>query len=93
MGDFDDINSYNGDLEHDMWVDYNYFLNTGEGEYDDEDEEEQEEEEEEEENEDENEYVEEFEAEYQQKVNEAIKRIRKILSEACDSDEEQKRQR
>lgn len=89
MGDFDDLNSYNGDLEHDMWVDYNYFLNTGEGEYDDDEEEEQEEEE----NEDENEYVEEFEAEYQQKVNEAIKRIRKILSEACDSDEEQKRQR
>lgn len=81
MGDFDDINSYNGDLEHDMWVDYNYFLNTGE--YDDEDEEEQEEYDNEEE----------FEDEYQQKVNEAIKRIRKILSEACDSDEEQKRQR
>ena len=71
MGDFDDLNSYNGDLEHDMWVDHNYFLNTGEGEY-------------------EEEYgnEEEFEDEYQRKVNEAINRIRKILSDACDFDEE-----
>ena len=67
MGDFDDLNSYNGDLEHDMWVDYNYSLNTGE--YDDDNEKE-------------------FEDEYQRKVNEAIKRIRKILSDACDFDEE-----
>lgn len=72
-----------------MRANNDYILNTGEGEYDDDEEDEQEEEE----NEDENEYVEEFEAEYQQKVNEAIKRIRKILSEACDSDEEQKRKR
>lgn len=86
IGDFDDLNSYNGDLEHDMWVDYNYFLNTGE--YD-----EGEEEQEEEEYEEEYDNGEEFETEYQQKVNEAIKRIRKILSEACDSDEEQKRKR
>ena len=89
MGDFDDINSYNGDLEHDMWVDYNYFLNTGE--YDDE--EEQEEYDNEEYDNEEYDNEEEFEDEYQQKVNEAIKRIRKILSDACDSDEEQKRQK
>lgn len=86
MGDFDELNSYNGDVEHDMQVDYNYYLNTGE--YDEDDDEE-----EQEEYEEENDSEKEFEDEYQRKVNEAIKRIRKILSDACDFDEEQKRQR
>lgn len=71
MGDFDDLNSYNGDLEHDMWVDNDYSINTGNYYYNEE----------------------EFEDEYQKKVDETIERIRKILSEACDSDEEQKRKR
>ena len=30
MQDYDDLGSYNGDVEHDMWVDYDYYKNTGE---------------------------------------------------------------
>lgn len=30
MEDYDDLGSYNGDVEHDMWVDYDYYKNTGE---------------------------------------------------------------
>ncbi len=30
MGDFDDLDTYNGDTEHDMWVDFAYQENTGE---------------------------------------------------------------
>ena len=30
MDDYDDLCSYNGDVEHDMWVDYDYYQNTGE---------------------------------------------------------------
>ena len=30
MDDYNDLGSYNGDVEHDMWVDYDYYKNTGE---------------------------------------------------------------
>ena len=30
MDDYDDLGSYIGDVEHDMWVDYDYYKNTGE---------------------------------------------------------------
>ena len=30
MDDYDDFGSYNGDVEHDMWVDYDHYRNTGE---------------------------------------------------------------
>ena len=30
MGDFDDLDTYNGDTEHDMWVDTTFHENTGE---------------------------------------------------------------
>lgn len=30
MDDYDDLGSYNGDVEHDMWVDYDHYQNTGE---------------------------------------------------------------
>lgn len=26
----DDLDMYNGDVEHDMWVDYDHYRNTGE---------------------------------------------------------------
>ena len=29
MEDYDDLGSYNGDVEHDMWVDYHHYKNTG----------------------------------------------------------------
>ena len=29
MDDFDDFGSYNGDVEHDLWVDYDHYRNTG----------------------------------------------------------------
>jgi hypothetical protein len=31
--DYDDLSEYNGELEHDMWVDYDYNANTGELDY------------------------------------------------------------
>ena len=30
MDDYDDLGSYNGDVEHDMWVDQDHYQNTGE---------------------------------------------------------------
>lgn len=30
MEDYDDLGSYNGYVEHDMWVDYDHNQNTGE---------------------------------------------------------------
>ncbi|MDE5811867.1 MAG: hypothetical protein K2H61_06150 [Muribaculaceae bacterium] len=30
MSDFDALETYNGDSEHDMWVDFDYNENTGE---------------------------------------------------------------
>lgn len=30
---YDDMNTYNGDPEHDMWVDYDHYQNTGEPDY------------------------------------------------------------
>lgn len=30
MNDYDDLDTYNGDSEHDMMVDYDYHINTGE---------------------------------------------------------------
>ena len=30
MNDYDDLDAYNGDSEHDMWVDFDYNENTGE---------------------------------------------------------------
>ena len=30
MDDYDELGSYNGDVEHDMWVDYDHYQNTGE---------------------------------------------------------------
>lgn len=30
MNDYDDLDEYTGDAEHDMWVDYDYNANTGE---------------------------------------------------------------
>ena len=29
MEDYDDLGSYNGDVEHDMWVDHDHYQNTG----------------------------------------------------------------
>ena len=29
MDDYEDLGSYNGDVEHDMWVDYDHYRNTG----------------------------------------------------------------
>jgi hypothetical protein len=33
MSDYDDLYEYNGDPEHDMWVDYDYNTNTDELDY------------------------------------------------------------
>ncbi len=30
MNTYDDLDTYNGNSEHDMWVDFDYNLNTGE---------------------------------------------------------------
>lgn len=30
MDEYDDLGTYNGDTEHDMWVDFDYNENTGE---------------------------------------------------------------
>ena len=30
MNDYDDLDAYNGDSEHNMWVDFDYNENTGE---------------------------------------------------------------
>lgn len=30
MNDYDDLDIYNGDTEHDMMVDFDYYINTGE---------------------------------------------------------------
>lgn len=30
MEEYDDLGAYNGDVEHDMWVDYDHYKNTGE---------------------------------------------------------------
>ena len=30
MNQYDDLDTYNGDAEHDMWVDFDYHENTGE---------------------------------------------------------------
>lgn len=38
MNDYDDLDLYNGDVEHDMWVDYDYYQNTGEPDLFDDDE-------------------------------------------------------
>lgn len=38
MDDYDDLDLYNGDVEHDMWVDYDYYQNTGEPDLFDDDE-------------------------------------------------------
>lgn len=37
--DYDDLDTYNGEADHDMWVDFTYHENTGElsEEFDDED--------------------------------------------------------
>ncbi|MGM9869819.1 MAG: hypothetical protein ACI30R_09375 [Sodaliphilus sp.] len=37
MEDYNDFGSYNGDVEHDMWVDYDHYRNTGEPDVFDED--------------------------------------------------------
>ena len=37
MDDYDDLGSYNGDVERDMWVDYDHYQNTGEPDVFDED--------------------------------------------------------
>ena len=29
MTDFDELDTYNGDIEHDMWVDFDNYENTG----------------------------------------------------------------
>lgn len=29
MTDYDDLNTYNGDTEHNMWVDFDNYENTG----------------------------------------------------------------
>ena len=29
MDEYDDLDAYNGDTEHDMWVDYDNYENTG----------------------------------------------------------------
>lgn len=34
MDNYDDRDAYNGDLEHDMYVDYDYQTNTGEAVFD-----------------------------------------------------------
>lgn len=79
MEDYDDFNSYNGDLEHDMLVDYHYHLNTGnlKKEYDDDDD-----------DDDDDDGDEELD-EYVAKVNAALERIRNLLSEFCNFEEEQ----
>lgn len=33
MEDIDDLSTYNGDVEHDMWVDYDNFRHTGAQDY------------------------------------------------------------
>lgn len=35
--EYDDLGTYNGEAEHDMWVDYDHYVNTGEPDYFDED--------------------------------------------------------
>ena len=30
MDEYEDLDAYNGDTEHDMWVDFDYHENTGE---------------------------------------------------------------
>lgn len=30
MDELEDLSSYNGDLEHDMWADFTYHMHTGE---------------------------------------------------------------
>ena len=30
MDEYDDLGTYNGDSEHDMWVDFDHYENTGE---------------------------------------------------------------
>jgi hypothetical protein len=35
--DYDDLDKYNGESEHDMWVDYDYNANTSELDYIDDD--------------------------------------------------------
>lgn len=37
MEEFDDLGTYDGDTIHDMYVDYDYHINTGELDYFDED--------------------------------------------------------
>jgi hypothetical protein len=37
MSDYDELDEYNGDPEHDMWIDYDYNANTGELDYIDDD--------------------------------------------------------
>jgi hypothetical protein len=37
MNDYDDLDEYNGEPEHDMWVDYDYNANTGELDFIDDD--------------------------------------------------------
>lgn len=37
MEDYEDLNAYNGDAEHDIWVDYDNYENTGEPDVFDED--------------------------------------------------------
>ncbi len=37
MDNYDDRDAYNGDPEHDMYVDYDYQTNTGESVFDDND--------------------------------------------------------
>lgn len=29
MDEYDDLETYNGDTEHDMWVDFDHYENTG----------------------------------------------------------------
>lgn len=29
MNEFEDLETYNGDTEHDMWVDFDNYVNTG----------------------------------------------------------------
>lgn len=31
--EYDDLGTYNGEAEHDMWVDYDRYVNTGEPDY------------------------------------------------------------
>lgn len=30
MSEYDDMNTYDGNAEHDMWVDFDFYMNTGE---------------------------------------------------------------